>query len=322
MAEDSKTIGVAGLGLVGRGIAACCLARGCRVIAFTREDCPHEEAEAYIAQAMVDLVEKAGAAPELVHNWRERYRPVDSLADLAPSEFVIESVSEYEETKQEVFDQIEEVVGPMVPIGSCTSAIPITLMQESRRIAERFVGMHWSETGHATRFLEVIRGAQTNDETIAKTMRLAWQLGKEPSLVEKDLPGFIINRISYAMYREAAHILEEGVADMETIDRTCRNGLGLWTGFCGPFRWIDFTGGPELYARCLERVMPTMHNDGDTLPAPFARLKEEGAKGQPSGSGFYQYDESSPDWQERYHEYLWRMRGVLDEVDPLPPHGE
>ncbi len=318
MAREPETIGIAGLGLLGRGIAACCLGHGLRVVGFTRPDCPHREAEAYLGKAIDELIEKAGFDPALADRWREAYTPVDSLAEFRDCDFVIESVTEDLAVKQEVFDRIEAAVGQDVPIGSNTSAIPITLLQQPRQHPERFVGMHWSEPGHATRFLEVIPGKLTSDAAVTTTLDLARRFGKDPSLVRKDEPGFIVNRLCYAMYREAAHILEEGVADMETIDRSFRNAMALWAGLCGPFRWIDITGGPELYARCMERVMPAFYNDNGKLPALLEKLKQEGALGQKNGRGFYQYDENSPDWQERYHQYVWRMREVMEEFNPLP----
>lgn len=322
MARKPETIGVAGLGLLGRGIAACCLGHGLRVVSFTRPDCPHGEASLYIEEAINELIERAGFDPALAHRWEDYYHPAASLEEFGDCDFVIESVTEDLAIKQEVFDHLEEAVRPDIPIGSNTSAIPITLLQEPRRHPERFVGMHWSEPGHATRFLEVIRGGQTSDEVIEKTLELARRFGKDPTLVEKDEPGFIVNRICYAMYREATHMLAEGIADAETIDRSCRNALGLWAGLCGPLQWIDITGGPELYGKCMERVMPHFYNDNSKLPAPLDQLKAEGACGQKNGRGFYQYDESSPDWQRRYHDYVWRMREVMEEFALLAPPAE
>ena len=135
--------------------------------------------------------------------------------------------------------------------------------------------MHWAEPAHATRFLELIRGEATSDETVRRTEELARRLGKDPTVCRQDIPGFIVNRIGYAMYREALHLVELGVADIETIDRSVRNTLGLWAASCGPFRWIDLTGGPALYARSMERVIPTLRNDA-ALPALLAALVRAG----------------------------------------------
>ena len=317
MNSTDTTIGVAGLGLLGRGIAACCLAHGFRVVGYTQTDQPHEKAITYIDHAISDLIDRVGFDPELAKTWHSKFEPVESLDSFSSCDFVIESVVEDLASKRKVFDQIEEFIGPEVPVGSNTSSIPITQLQQDRKNPGRFVGMHWAEPAHATRFLELMRGERTSEETFEKVAVLAKRLGKEPSIVQRDVPGFIVNRIGYAMYREAAHMVDQGVADVETIDRSCRNAFGLWAAMCGPFRWIDITGGPELYAKSIERVLPTLCSDNERLPELLERLKREGAGGQPTGSGFYEYNPDSPNWQERYHEFAWRAKALLDEFYPL-----
>src|SRR5262249_40054722 len=138
--------------------------------------------------------------------------------DFADCHFAIESVPEDLAIKQQVFDRIEAAVGADVPIASNTSALPITLLQRGRKAPARFLGMHWAEPAHATRFMELIRGEHTSDDAFQIAAELARRIGKQPSLVQKDVPGFIVNRLGYAMYREALHLLESGVADVATID--------------------------------------------------------------------------------------------------------
>ena len=317
MNSTETTIGVVGLGLLGRGIAACCLAHGFRVVGYTQPDQPHEKAITYIDHAISDLIDRAGFDPGLIQTWQSKFESVESLDSFSACDFVIESIIEDLISKRKVFDQIEEFIGPEIPVGSNTSAIPITQLQQDRKNPDRFVGMHWAEPAHATRFLELIRGERTSEATFEKAAALAKRLGKEPSLVQKDVPGFIVNRIGYAMYREAAHMVDQGVADVETIDRSCRNAFGLWAAMCGPFRWIDITGGPEMYAKSIERVLPSLCSENDRLPELLERLKQEGAGGQPTGSGFYEYNPDSLDWQERYHEFAWRAKALLDEFYPL-----
>jgi len=317
MNSTDSTIGVAGLGLLGRGIAACCLAHGFRVVGYTQPDQPHEKAFTYIDRAISELIQRAGFDSELKETWQSKFEPVRSLDSFTSCDFVIESVIEDLPSKRKVFDQIEAFIGPEIPVGSNTSAIPITQLQQDRKNPDRFLGMHWAEPAHATRFLELIRGEHTSDATFIKASKLAKHLGKDPSLLQKDVPGFIVNRIGYAMYREASHMVDQGVADVETIDRSCRNAFGLWAAMCGPFRWMDITGGPELYAKSIERVLPTLCSESEQLPELLERLKREGAGGQSTGSGFYEYSPDSPDWQERYHEFAWRARVLLDEFYPL-----
>src|ERR1051326_296104 len=159
----NQTIGVAGLGLLGRGIAGCLLAHGFKVIGYTRSSATRTEAGRYIGVALADLIERARFPPALASEWPCRYLEVDSLQAFGDCDFVIETIAEDLEAKNAAYDQIENVVKADVPIASNTSAIPISHLQKHRKHPERFLGMHWAEPAHATRFLELIRGEKTSD---------------------------------------------------------------------------------------------------------------------------------------------------------------
>jgi 3-hydroxybutyryl-CoA dehydrogenase len=166
--------------------------------------------------------------------------------------------------------------------------------------------MHWASPAYATRFLEIIRGDHTEEATLQKIMALARELDKEPAIVQKDIPGFVANRIAYAMYREAIHLLEEGVADLETIDLLCRHSLGLWTPLCGPFRWIDITGGPALYATAMENIVPTLSNESD-VPRTMQDRRENNRR-------FYPYDpDIAAEWQAKLHDHAMRVWAIGEE---------
>jgi 3-hydroxybutyryl-CoA dehydrogenase len=313
----SGTIGVVGLGLLGRGIAACLVGHGFHVVAFTRRRATHDAARQYIAEAMKDLVQRAGFRPDLVDVWPDRYEPVDGWERFSDCELAIESVAEDPAVKEEVFDALEAAVGPEVPIASNTSALPISLLQQNRRHPERFLGMHWAEPAHATRFLELIRGEQTCEAAFQAAARLARAIGKEPALVQKDVPAFIVNRLGYALYREALHLLETGVADAETIDTAFRNAASVWTSLCGPLRWMDVSGGPALYARAMKSVLPTLSNATE-LPETLQRLAQSDARGIANGRGFYEYTEADARrWETLIREHAWDMRALLDKFFPL-----
>jgi len=303
------TVGVAGLGFLGRGIATCLLAHGFRVIGYARSGAAgYARARAYIEHGVEDLIARAGFPESLREAWRERFVEAASLDDFAPCDFVIESTAEDAAVKQQVFDRIEQVVGESVPIASNTSALPITMLQETRRHPERFLGMHWAEPAHATRFMELIRGARTGDQAMDAAFELGRRAGKDPAVVGKDIPGFIVNRLGYAMYREALHLLETGVADAATIDRSFRNAVGLWASLCGPFRWIDITGGPALYAKAMSGVLPTLCNATE-VPAAIARPAAEGGT-------FYQYEPGEMErWAAALHRQAWAIRALQSETD-------
>jgi len=312
MAETS--IGIAGLGFLGRGIAACLLVRGFRVVGFTPEVSAFAAVRKYIQDAAEEMVAAHAVPTSVAESWSDRYTETASLRDFAACEFVIESVLEDLEVKNQVFDQLEEVVGVDVPIASNTSALPITLLQSARRHPARFLGMHWAEPAYATRFMELIRGDQTGDAAFEKAIALAQKIGKDPALVQKDVPGFIVNRLGYAMYREALHLLESGVADAESIDRAFSNAFGLWSTFCGPFRWIDITGGPVLYAKAMRGVLPTLSNASE-LPEAMEKMVRDDARGVLNGRGFYQY---GPDDKAMWEAFLHKRAWVLHDLQQNP----
>jgi 3-hydroxybutyryl-CoA dehydrogenase len=319
---NGNRVAVVGLGLLGRGIAACFLARGFEVVAVDTSEARLRESIAAIDQSMAELTERGGLNPERRASWREHYHPTVNYSHLRGCSFVVESIAENLQAKQAVLSQIEEVTADSrTVVASNTSAIPITLLQQPCAHPQRIIGMHWAEPAHATRFIEIIRGDRTGDEAVETAIAIAKRLGKDPSLVQKDAPGFIVNRIAYAMYREAMQILEEGIADVETIDRSLRNTLGLWASVCGPFRWMDLTGGPELYARAMAPVMSSL-SSSNQLPPPIACLAEEGAKGIANGRGFYTYTtEEKSYWEQLYREQAWKVTQQQQENFPLEtPH--
>lgn len=263
-----RYVGLAGLGLLGSGIARCLVEHGFHVIALEKRDIAFESG---------------------------LFTRADGAAGLARCELVIESITEDLEAKCALFEELEAQVSSRVPIVSNTSAIPISLLQAGRKHPQRFAGMHWAPPAYATRFLEIIRGSETDDPTIEYLVRMANDLDKEPAVVEKDVPGFVANRLAYAMYREALHMVEEGVADVAAIDLLCKNSLGLWTSLCGPFRWMDITGGPALYAKAMERVFPTLSN-------------ETGVSEVMRRERFYDYGaDDAAQWQKKLHEHALKI---------------
>jgi 3-hydroxybutyryl-CoA dehydrogenase len=314
---NERPIVVVGLGFLGRGIVACLVSHGFRVIGYDRADERLARADVAIDDAIQELVAHEASEPSLRSAWREHYRGTTSLAHLAEASFVIESVVEDAAIKAALFDRLEQVIADDVPVASNTSAIPISLLQETRRRPERFLGMHWAEPAHATRFLELIRGEQTGDAAFERAVELARHCGKEPSFVNRDVPGFIANRLGYAMFREALHLLESGVADAETIDRSFRNSVGLWASLCGPFRWIDLTGGPALYAKAMGPVLPDLDR-GESVPPPLQTLAADDAQGVLNGRGFYSYTpDQAGEWERLLRRHAWELKKIIDRERPL-----
>lgn len=316
-----ETIGVVGLGLLGRGIAACFLGHGFRVIGYARNATEHAAALGPIAE-MVDELAHRTQQTDLKGSWQNQYQSVTTFEPLADCELVVESVPENAAIKRAIFLRLEEVVAPMTILASNTSATPITLLQEGARHPERIIGMHWAEPAHVTRFLELICGERTAESVLERAAGFARRLGKEPARCRRDVPGFIVNRVAYAMYREVCHLIETGVADPLTIDTALRNTLGLWATVCGPLRWIDLTGGPELYAAAMEGVLPTLSNETQ-VPRTLRDLAASGARGIVNGRGFFEYTaEEAARWKELQERHAARASQTFDEYFPLKPNSE
>jgi 3-hydroxybutyryl-CoA dehydrogenase len=132
--------------------------------------------------------------------------------------------------------------------------------------------------------------------------------------VQKDVPAFVVNRIGNAMLREALSLLEEGVADAETIDRSFRHAVGLWAAFAGPLRWVDLSGGPALYGKTMSNVLPTLSNATE-ISASMRQMMENDDKGIVNGRGFYQYSpEESQIWEDRFRRSVWQVWHWADEL--------
>lgn len=309
-------VGVVGLGLLGRGIAACLLAHRVPVMAYAPTLTEFVHAREAIAIAIDELIEHAGFDPSLCETWRNLYTEAESIAWFAPCDFVIESITEDVEAKIGLFRQLEEVLAAGTPIASNTSSIPITLLQRTCKYPERVLGMHWSEPAYGTRFLELIRGEVTNDASLSAASELARRVEKDPCIVQQDLPGFIANRLGYAMYREACSLLAGGVGDAETIDRAFRNSVGLWASIFGPFQWIDLTGGPALYGKAMTNVLPALSNAAE-IPEPLATMMQQGYTGVRDGRGFYVYTpESAQRIEKTYRDHIWRVREAVNAAYP------
>jgi 3-hydroxybutyryl-CoA dehydrogenase len=173
------------------------------------------------------------------------------------------------------------------------------------------LGIHWGEPAHILRFLEVICGEKSDIKNAEKVVTLAETWGKEPSLVKKDIRGFITNRLMYAMMREGLHLVKNGYATIEDIDRACRNDMGYWITFAGIFRFMDLTGVPA-YLTVMKDLFPELDNS-TTPPEFFEELVAAGAKGVSNAHGFYPYTkESAEKWEKLFVEFTYDIRKLSE----------
>ena len=286
-AERVRCVGVTGFGRAGAAIAECLAESGFDVLVLEPDARAVQLAWQAIHATQQLLVEHGELTTPAADAAVGRIRLVESLDGLGESDFLIETVTEDLELKRRVIGEIEGVVAPDVVIASNTSGYPITKLQEGMADPGRICGMHWTLMASMSRFLEVTRGEQTAPEASAICARMGERSGKEPAILNKDKPGFLANRLLYAMYREAFALVAEGVADIESIDRVVRNDTGLVLASMGLFRLMDVAGLPAVRA-----VASHLFADLATDTAPPEMLNDlvdAGRDGLRTGKGFYDY---------------------------------
>lgn len=304
-------VGLIGLGLLGRGIATCLLAQGAKVVAYSRSAETRNETVPHVEHALAELVKRGIVPPTRVRDWKKRFTLVDTLQDLAECKFLIESVKEDYTLKCTIFEDLENIVTPDTVIASNTSSIPITALQSVLEHPERLIGMHWGEPAQLLRYLEIIPGRHTSKRTLQRTRKLAELCGKEPTILNEDIRGFLSNRMMYAMIREAFHLVEAGIADIETVDRSFRNDIGWWAMLAGPFRWMDLTGIPS-YELVMKELLPELSTERK-IPAMMRTMVESGAKGIANARGFYPYTKRSAEkWEKDWVDFTYDVRKLAD----------
>lgn len=305
-----QRIGTVGLGLMGSSIATCILAAGHEVTSLVKEQNEAAPARARILGFLTEL-HAEGMLKELPEAVVQRITITADVAELAGHDVVIESITEDVEAKKAVYNLLEMVLSPTAIIGSNTSAIPVSVLQDGLQHPERLLGIHWAEPAHITRFMEVICGKNSELKYAEQIVKLAESWGKEPSLLRKDIRGFITNRIMYAMLREAFNLVENGYATVEDIDRSLRNDLGYWITFAGPFRFMDLTGIPA-YLTVMKDLFPDLDNS-QTAPEMMEKLVASGARGVSNAQGFYPYTkESAEAWEKTFIDFSYDVRKLAE----------
>jgi 3-hydroxybutyryl-CoA dehydrogenase len=306
MNTNEIPVGIVGLGLMGCSIVTCLLIAGHPVAAIAPLSADLDHAERRIREHLQNAWENG-----LIENEPEYYiRRLIISEDydiLYPCRIVNECTIENIEIKESVYKKIEAVITPDAILSSNTSAIPISQLQKLTQYPERFLGLHWTEPAHTTRFLEIICGEQSDIKHGEYLYELSHEWGKEPILVRKDIAGFITNRLMYAMYREAISLVENGYATIEDVDRSCRNNAGYFMTMVGIFRWMDLTGVPA-YHTVMKNLLPTLNNSTE-VPELIDKVVREGGKGVLNSRGFYEYEPGEAEvWEETFKEFTYEIR--------------
>lgn len=279
-----EKLAVIGAGTMGRGIAECAAASGLQVIVVDPVPEARERARQFIHASVAKAIQRGkstAANPDEVLN---RIQWSDSIDTCSAAQFVIEAASEQESIKSELFRSLDAICAPPVILASNTSSISITRLGAATQRPAQVVGMHFFNPVPIMAPVEIVRGHETSDATIAATHDLSRQLGKQ-SFCVSDRPGFVVNRVLMPLINEAAFTLQEGVADAKTIDSLMKLGCNHPMG---PLELADLIGLDVCLA--IINVLHRDLRDPKFAPCPLlTQLVTSGKLGRKSGSGFHEY---------------------------------
>ena len=286
---EIKSVVVVGAGAMGSQIGMVCALAG---YAATITDIARDaldRAEAQLRQRMSRDVEKNRRTDAQVEEAFGRLTfSTDLTTAAAQADFVIEAAVEKLEIKRRLFADLDRVAPPHAILATNSSNIVSSRIADATGRPDRVCNVHFFNPALVMKCVEVVRGPQTSDETVTTAVEFARRLGKVPVLLDREIPGFIANRILGAVRDEAIFLLENGIASVEDIDTACRTALGYPMG---PFELMDLTGIDIGYLTKQDRYAES----GDPKDQPsksVSALVERGELGRKTGRGWYDYDEA------------------------------
>ena len=283
------TIGILGAGAMGGGIAQVAAAAGHKVIVCDQLSLSLNKCNKNIQATLKSLVEKGKLTDADAYAINSRIKYTDHMSDFEPCSIVIEAIVEDIEAKQVAFKSVEAMIAKDAIIASNTSSLSISAMGAHLAHPERIIGVHFFNPAPLMRLVEIIPALQTNENTLKKAQSLVDSWGKT-TVLTKDTPGFIVNRVARPYYGEALRILEEGIANEVTVDWAMRDMAGFKMG---PFELMDFIGNDINYT-VTETVFKSFYFDPRYKPSfTQKRLKDAHYWGRKTGRGFYDYREGA-----------------------------
>lgn len=316
-----ETVAVVGAGTMGRGIAVAFAVGGCSVRLYDPDPDALASARDAIKNTVLTLVEHESHALDDAETVLNSITYKSSLqSTVIDADMVVEAVPEDISIKTEALKRIERYALSDTIIATNTSSLSITKLGEALNDPVRFLGTHWFHPPHIVPAVEIVYGEQTADESVSVVDDLLERIGKTPVVVEKDIPGFIGNRIQSAMAHEAWSLLNDGVASAEDIDTAVKGTFGFRLPALGVFEKGDHSG-LDIHAKVLDQLLSEINQD--TTPSEsLLRLIKEGRHGVKTGKGVYDWTdvdvERVVEERDRQLLSLLRIYQQRDRPAPLP----
>ena len=286
--KDSR-IGIVGSGAMGAGIAQVAASAGHTIFVYDTNSSVLDNAKKNLSSSLQKLVEKQKITLEQSNSILQNINFNSDLNNFKNCDLIIEAVIENLEVKQKLFSDLEKIISDNCVLATNTSSLSITSIASACKKPEHFLGIHFFNPATIMPLVEIIPGLATNEKITHEVKKLIDSWGKI-TVVAKDTPGFIVNRVARPFYSEALRIYEEGIADIATIDWAMKEIGGFKMG---PFELMDLIGHDVNYI-VTETVWKQFYFDPRFKPAiSQKRLLEAGFLGRKSKRGFYNYTEGS-----------------------------
>jgi len=283
---EQKSVLVIGAGFMGAGIAQVCAQSGYRVHLNDVKPEALDKAEKGMQWSVEKLSEK-GFLPQAPDKILSRLSYETDLSSAAGADWIIEAVLEVEALKIDLFKALEEIASPETPLATNTSSIPITRIASHLNRPERVLGLHFFGPVPFMGLVEVVKGEQTDDNVFEAGVDFITTLGKTPVRVKRDIPGFVMNRIFSAAFREAVDLVADGIVSPQDVDAGMRLGYG-WN--VGPFEIAD-NAGLDTFALVGQSMMELGEKNLVGKSDLLLKMIEQGRLGKKVGKGFYRYTE-------------------------------
>ncbi len=281
-----NNIVIAGAGTMGISLVQIFAKYDYKVTLYNRATPSLEKAKKQIVFSQENLVSTGMATEEESKRVIKKIKYTTDKNVFKDCDFVVETIVEDMDVKHTFWNEISSIAKEDAVLTSNTSGLSITELAKAVKKPERFAGMHFWNPPHLVPLVEIIKGKKTTDETADIIYKLAEDIDKKPVVLQKEINGFIGNRLQFAVLREAVNLVEAGVASAEDVDKAVKYGIGFRYACIGPFETTDL-GGLNTFNNIAKYLLPQLSN-AESMPI-LEKKVEKGQLGVKSGQGFYDY---------------------------------